>query len=271
EKPREPRGRIDAGRALHEPSPDRHPEADDEEEPEHVEHGLVEEVERALQELVAEERQGDVPVERGQHRAHEQGEEAPEHDRVHDSGGRLRQGPYLTERVGEHAADPLGDPIPPILGQTAPPQHHALPHPVGEDRDRDDAADVERDLRPAWDVPEGVAEGNGRGHERPNLSTSGRAEEDADRASSAHETAISESAVAAAPPAPAAAVGARGMACDTSRTPGARSPSPPPRWRSGPWCGRRLSTSPLARRSSSRLLRTRATSARSPALPWTCR
>src|SRR6266576_497684 len=84
----------------------------------------------------------------------------------------------LAERVSQNSADALGDPIQPIFGEPAPPQTHPLPHAVREDRDRERAADVERHLSPAGDVPEGVTEGNGRGHERLNLSTG--AEEGAD-------------------------------------------------------------------------------------------
>src|SRR5262249_5921513 len=239
---RKPRGRIDARRALDEAPPDRHPEPDHEEQPEHVEHGLVKKVERALQELVAEERQGDIPVERSQHRAHEEGQEAPEHDGVHHAGVRLRERAYLAERVLQHEADALRDPIVTVLGQSAAPEHHALPHAVREDGDGDEAADVKRDLRPARDVPEGVAEGNGRGHERPNLSTRRTAEEDAVVALPGSRNPISASVVVAAATA-AVAAAAPGTACDTSRTPAARSPWRPPRSSQGPWCGPRLSAS----------------------------
>ena len=48
---------------------------------------------------------------------------------------------------------------------------HALGQAVDEDGDGDDRADVERDLGPDGDVPEGVAERHGGGHEDSNLST----------------------------------------------------------------------------------------------------
>src|SRR5207247_3493444 len=170
ERPREARRGFEAGGPTDEAPPYRHAQADHEEEAEEIEHRLVEEVEVPLQELVAEERQRDVPVDRGEDRAHEQGEEAPEHDRVHDARIGLRQRSHLPERVGGDEPDALGDPVEPVLRQALPPERHSLPEAVDEKRDRDRAADVQRDLSPARDVPERIAEWNGRGHGR-NLST----------------------------------------------------------------------------------------------------
>src|SRR3989442_15213663 len=58
-----------------------------------------------------------------------------------------------------------------MVGTPAAPEADALREPVDEDGDGDDGTDVERDLGPAGDVPERVAERNGRGHEDSNLST----------------------------------------------------------------------------------------------------
>src|SRR5207253_4996256 len=131
----------------------------------------VEEVERPFQELVAEQGKRDVPVERGQHGTHEQGEEAPEQDRVHDARIGLRERAHLAERVSQDQAHALRDSIQAVLGEPTPPETYPLPYSIREDGDRQRSADVERDLSPAGDVPEGVAERNRRGHERLNLST----------------------------------------------------------------------------------------------------
>src|SRR5207245_10762454 len=142
-----------------------------EEEPEQVEHGLVDEVEGALQELVAEERHRDVVVDRREDRSHEEREETPEHDRVHDAGVRLRERLRLAERVLPDEGEALGHPGEPRLGAPGEPEADALRQAVDEDGDGDDGADVERDLGPAGNVPKGVAERHGRGHEDSNLST----------------------------------------------------------------------------------------------------
>ena len=112
-------GRIDARRTHHEAAPHGHAQPDHEEEPEQVEHGLVEEVERALEELEAEERQRDVVVDRRQHGAHEEGQETPEHDGVHHAGVRLRQRAHLAQRVAAPRPEPLRDPIEAVLGAPA--------------------------------------------------------------------------------------------------------------------------------------------------------
>src|SRR5262249_31124913 len=170
EHTRKARRRVDARWPHDEAPPQRHPQADHEEESEEVEYRLVEEIEVALQELVAEERQRDVPVDRGEDRAHEERQEAPEHDRVHDARIRLRQRTHLAERVRGDEAEALGDPVETILGHSLSPEHHQLVETINEICDRERAADVEGDLRPARDVPERIAEWNGRGHGR-NLST----------------------------------------------------------------------------------------------------
>src|SRR4029453_910939 len=162
---------------------------------------LVEEIEVAFQELVPEERQRDVPVDRGEDRAHEERQEAPEHDRVHDAGIGLRQGPHLAERVLDDEAEALGDPVESIFGQPLPPERHALVETVHEIRDRERAADVQRDLSPARDVPERIAKWNGRGH-GGNLSTGrtklGESASPAPSPASRAETNLSAAAAAAA-------------------------------------------------------------------------
>src|SRR3990167_5462366 len=169
--PREARRRVHAVRPEHEPAPHGHAEAEHEEEAEEVEDGLVGEVEVAREELVPEQRQRDVPVDRGEHGAHEQGEEAPEHDRVHHAGVGLREHADLPERVREDEAEPRGDPVEALLGLAAAPEAHALGEPPREDRERDEPAHVECDLRPAGHVPERVAERDAGTHSGLNLST----------------------------------------------------------------------------------------------------
>src|SRR5438477_504868 len=169
EDAREAGGRIHAGRAQHEAAPHGHAEADHEEEAEEVEHGLVEEVEAALEELVAPERQRDVVVDGGEHGAHEQREEAPEHDRVHDAGVGLRQRPGLAERVPGHELHALGNVVEAVLGSPGAPQAHVPVDAVEEDHHRDQATQVERALRERRDVPERVANRHaGRRHEGSN-------------------------------------------------------------------------------------------------------
>ena len=167
----EARGRIDPLGAAHETAPQGHAETQHEEEPEHIQHGLVDEVEGAAEELVAKERHGDVVVDRREGRPDEERQETPEHDRVHDAGVRLRERARLAERVSQDKGDAVGNPVEARLGTPGAPEAHALGQAVDEDGDGDDRADVERDLGPDGDVPEGVAERHGGGHEDSNLST----------------------------------------------------------------------------------------------------
>src|SRR2546425_13332358 len=86
---------------------------------------LFRSVERALQELVAEERHRDVVVDRREDRSHEEREETPEHDRVDDAGVRLRERLRLAERVLPDDGAVLRNPVEPRLG--APPLPQADP------------------------------------------------------------------------------------------------------------------------------------------------
>src|SRR4029450_13386651 len=95
-------------------------------------------------------------------------QEAPEHDGVHDTGIGLGERPYLAERVLGHELHALRDLVEAVLRLPRAPELDALPHPPREERDGDDAAGVQQDLRPAGNVPESIAERNGRGHARSN-------------------------------------------------------------------------------------------------------
>jgi hypothetical protein len=158
----EARGGIDPGRPQHEAPPHGQAEPDHEEQPEQVEHRLVGEVEVALQQLVAEQRQRDVVVDRRQHGAQEQREEAPEHDGVHHARVRLRQRAHLAERVLDHELHALGNLVQARLGAAGAPELDPLPESPDEERDGHEPADVEQDLRPGGNVPEGVAKRHGR-------------------------------------------------------------------------------------------------------------
>jgi hypothetical protein len=149
---------IHAGGALDEAAVARHAEPDDEEEAEEVQHELVEQVEVALEDLHAEQRQREVVVDGGEHRAHEQREEAPEHGRVHDARIGLREHPRLEETIGDEAPDPRERSVPAHLRLAPQPETHALGDAPHEGGDRDRRPRVQRDLRPRRDIPERVAE-----------------------------------------------------------------------------------------------------------------
>src|SRR5262249_38713027 len=166
----EARHRVEVVGPHDETPPHCHSQADDEEQPEQVEHCLVEEVEIALEKLVTEERDRDVVIDGGQHGSHEERKEAPEHGGVHDARVRLRQRAGLTEGVDRDELQALGDVVNAALRLTGAPQPHPLPHPVREDDDRDDRSDVQSDLSPDRNVPERVTERD-LGHEGLNDST----------------------------------------------------------------------------------------------------
>src|SRR5262249_28931994 len=162
-------GGVEGVGSDHEAPPHGHAETDDEEEAEEIEHGFVEEIEAALEELVVPQGQRDVPVDRRQHRAHEQREEAPEHDGVHDAGVGLRQRARLAERVLGHELHALRDVIEAALGPTGRPEPDVAVKTIDEDRHGDDRAEVERMLCERWNVPERVPERDAGGrHEGSN-------------------------------------------------------------------------------------------------------
>ena len=153
----EARRGVEAVRPDDEATVDGHAEPNHEEEAEEVEHGLVEKVEGALEELHPEERERDVPVDRRQHGAHQEREEAPEHDRVHDARVGLRERARLAEGLGGNEPQPLAEAVEASLGSPAAPESDPLPEAPGEEGDRDQRARVQEHLDRDRNVPEGVA------------------------------------------------------------------------------------------------------------------
>src|SRR5262245_26163446 len=82
----------------------------------------------------------------------------------------------MEQAIGGAATEPRERPVPAHLGLAAHPEAHALddaPHARG---DRERRADVERDLGPLRDGPEGVAERNvavGGVHDRHSIGRGG--------------------------------------------------------------------------------------------------
>jgi len=153
----EARRGVEAVRPDNEATVDGHAEPDHEEEAEEVEHGLVEEVEGPLEELHPEQRERDVPIDRRQHGARQEREEAPEHDRVHDARVGLRERARLADGLGGDEPQPLADAVEARLGPADAPEPDPLPETPGEDGERDQRARVQEHLDRNRNVPEGVA------------------------------------------------------------------------------------------------------------------
>src|SRR5688572_26550397 len=71
---------------------------------------------------------------------------------------------YMPQLVHWRQAHALLAPVEAILGASGAPERDALPESVREDRDGDDAADVDAHLRPPRDVPERIPKRDGAGH-----------------------------------------------------------------------------------------------------------
>ena len=130
-------------------------------DPRRVEHKLVDEVDGALEELFAEDVVADVPVKRRRCGAEKKQKETEDEERVHPSRARLPD-PRLPGDLGEespHARRILGK----MLVGASPPALHVEPDAPGAAGDGEDGEQIDADLAPERDVPEGGTDGEIRG------------------------------------------------------------------------------------------------------------
>src|SRR3990172_6390519 len=100
---------------------------------------------------------GDIPVDRRQDRAQDQGRHAPEDRQMHDPRERLPCSAVLPDRLGEDEPDSSTEMIGAAVGFPHSPTPNPADNPEEEDDDRYGAQHVLPDLRPMWDVPESVS------------------------------------------------------------------------------------------------------------------
>src|SRR5437867_4252169 len=193
----------------------------------------------------------------GDHGAHEQREEAPEHDGVHDAGVRLRERARLAERVLGHELHALGNVVEAVLGPPRAPEADVLIEAVHEDRHRDQATEVEGVLRERRNVPERVPDRDAGGRHEGSNDITGRMAAAAEYGSRAPATTSSNTAFTR--PACRARSTRPRNASTSSASSSARTRS-----------RRRAAKAPLAS-SAARWRRTSVSSSGTPTPCWACR